>query len=454
MTNGISGEYSSAGFPRILSPKTAQVFYLMQQLNDYARADTARQQALQTMNLNRLFRWAHAHSAYWSALLNDLGAPKFPDPLHTLSQLPVLRRRDLQSHMDALSCVAALPPDSCVMAHSTGSTGQPVRTWKERAPYHLRYLAFTGLNTQWHQLDRQRDFLRISARVTDGQQASWGPPDNWFETTGTLYLSQSLERDVHELYQLIQQHRPGYISVTSSIAHALARYALSQGDTPPPVDAFLVTGETVTDTMRQDCKAAFGARLINRYTCEEVGWLAMQCPTHEHLHVLTPNVLLEIVDTEGQPCPVGVPGRVLVTALHSHAMPLIRYEIGDIAEWGPPCDCGINLPVIKRIWGRDNQAIRTPDGRTRYISLIAENFLAIAPLNDMRLRYYTDPLARLEVVCETVLTEAQHQALITKVQDLLGFECPVEVIEVPVIDWGNTDKRLGFAAVETPAPPL
>lgn len=454
MTSGISGEFSSAGFPRILSPKTAQVFYLIQQLNDYARADTGRQQALQTMNLNRLFRWAYAHSTYWRTLLRNLGAPDFPDPLHTLSQLPVLYRHVLQTQMEALSCVSALPPNSCVMAHSTGSTGRPVRTWKERQPYRLRYLAFTGLNAQWHQLNRQRDFLRISARIKDGRQDSWGPPDSWFETTGKLYLAQSLGRDLHDLYQLIQQYQPGYINVTSSIAHALAQHAREKDNATAFIDAFLVTGETVTDTMRRDCQAAFGARLINRYTCEEVGWLAMQCPKYHHLHVLTANVIVEIVDAEGRPCPEGVPGRVLVTALHSHAMPLIRYDIGDIAEWGPPCDCGINLPVIKRILGRDNQTIRTPDGRSRYVILIAEDFLSIAPLNDIRLRYYRDPLARLQIACDTPLTASQHQALVTKVQDLLGFECPVDVIEEQVIDWGETDKRLGFAVVDAVAPPL
>lgn len=356
--------------------------------------------------------------------------------------------------MEQLSCVAALPPDSCVMAHSTGSTGQPIRTWKERQPYQLRYLAFTGLTAQWHRLDRRRDMLRISARVEDGEQASWGPPDAWFEPTGKLHLARALGRDLHELYQRLQTLRPGYVTATASIAHALATHAQAHDPEPPRIDAILATGETVTEAMRRDCQAAFGARIINRYTCEEAGWLALQCPKHDHLHVFTANVILEIVDREGQPCPVGVPGRVLVTALHSQAMPLIRYEIGDIAEWGPACDCGIHLPVLKRIWGRDNQSIQTPDGRYRYVVLVAEDFLSIAPLRDIRLRYYRDPVARLEVACETPLSQSQRQQLAAKVQDLLGFDCPVEIIEGRSIDWGATDKRLGFAVVDALAPAL
>lgn len=452
MQAGLTNEYTSASFPRILSPKTAQVFYLIQQLNDYAHTDAERQYALQGMNLTRLLRWAYAHSPYWAALLKYQGAPDFAEPWQTLAALPILRRQDLQQSMDQIACVNALPPDSCAMAHSTGSTGRPIRTWKERLPYQLRYLAFTAMTTQWHQLDRSKDMLRISARLQDGEQASWGPPDAWFEPTGKAHLSRALGRDVHEMYQLITAHRPGYVTATASIAHALACYAKEHNLESPCIEAFLVTGETVTEAMRQDCQAAFGARVINRYTCEEAGWLALQCPKHDHLHVFTANAILEIVDSQGLPCPVGVPGKVLVTALHSQAMPLIRYEIGDIAEWGAPCDCGIHLPVIKRIWGRDNQSILTPDGRYRYVVLVAEDFLRIAPLQDIRLRYYRDSVARLEVASAAPLNQQQRQQLIGKVQELLGFDCPVAVIESPTIEWGATDKRLGFAVMESLAP--
>jgi len=176
---------------------------------------------------------------------------------------------------------------------------------------------------------------------------------------------------------------------------------LAHDPTPPRIDAVLATGETVTDAMRRDCQAAFGARIINRYTCEEAGWLALQCPKHDHLHVFTANVILEIVDREGQPCPVGVPGRVLVYRLAQPGDALDPLRDRRHRRVGPACDCGIHLPVLKRIWGRDNQSIQTPDGRYRYVVLVAEDFLGIAPLRDIRLRYYRDPVARLEVACET-----------------------------------------------------
>ncbi|MCC7439989.1 MAG: AMP-binding protein [Bdellovibrionales bacterium] len=42
---------------------------------------------------------------------------------------------------------------------------------------------------------------------------------------------------------------------------------------------------------------------------------------------------VEIVDEEGRACPVGVPGRILITSLRKQAFPLIRYAIGDAGRW-------------------------------------------------------------------------------------------------------------------------
>ena len=88
------------------------------------------------------------------------------------------------------------------------------------------------------------------------------------------------------------------------------------------------------------------------YTCQEAGYLALQCPDYPHFHVQSENVLLEVVDDVGQPCGPGEVGRVLITSLNNFATPLIRYELGDYAEVGAPCPCGRGLPVLKRIMGR------------------------------------------------------------------------------------------------------
>lgn len=436
-------------FPVILKADAAKLWHLNQQLHEFEHAPKVRQHAVQTRSLQNLLNWSHTHSAFWQERLKQLGWSNQNDPWATLRALAPLTRADLQEHTDKLSCAHALAADSCTWAQSTGSTGRPVRALKHAEPYSLRYLAYAWRSTLWHKIDVSKAIVKYSVRAQDSVVPNWGPPEAWFSQTGPAVIVRSMERNVSDMYAAIKQHYPAYLVANASVIEALTAHALKyDGQDLPRINAVLSTGEAVSSQMRADCQAAFGAKVINRYSCEEIGWLALQCPKHDHMHVLSANVILEIVDTNGQPCPIGQPGRVLVTALHSEAMPLIRYEIGDVAEWGEPCDCGINLPVIQRIWGREREFVRTPNGELRYVALLAEDFLEIAPIRDMRFRLYSNPLMRFEVVCDTELNAEQHKALVAKIHALLGFVCPVDIEQLMVINWGETDKRMAFAMVD------
>lgn len=440
-------------FPHILSPRAAQVADLSRQIEAFDTLPAVRQRAIQAQSLRSLLHWAATHSVFWKARLAPFSTDEFADPFAVLKAIPPLTRRELQTRFDALSCAHALPEGCGIsMAHSNGTTGQPVAVQNEALAYRLRYLAYSLQTTNWHRLDTSRTLLKFGARVKDGSQEHWGPPDALFFNTGGLHLRQTMDRDVSGLYASLRKVEPSYVVSGASVIHAVARYALQlPADVRPAIVAILSTGENVTAALREDCRAAFGAEVIDRYSCEEIGWLALQCPNASHLHVMASNVFMEIVDDEGLPCPAGVPGRVLLTGLHSKAMPLIRYDIGDVAEWGEPCGCcHLQLPVVARLWGRQREFLRTPDGQTRHIIIFAERFLEIAPVLDMRFRYYSNPLLRFELVAQTSLTADQCLGLEAVVREMIGHDCPIEIIQVGAIDWGATDKRTPFLDMGVP----
>ena len=60
----------------------------------------------------------------------------------------------------------------------------------------------------------------------------------------------------------------------------------------------------------------------------------------------------------------GERGRLLYTSLFNYAMPLIRYDVGDICVPSDElCSCGRGLPMIKHIEGRVDDFVKTPSGR-------------------------------------------------------------------------------------------
>jgi phenylacetate-CoA ligase len=119
----------------------------------------------------------------------------------------------------------------------------------------------------------------------------------------------------------------------------------------------------MSDEVREWCRVAWGVPVVDTYSAEEVGYIALQCPAHEHYHVQAESVLVEILDERGAPCTPGQIGRVVITDLHNFATPLVRYDIGDYAEVGEPCPCGRTLPVLRRILGRVRNVLIARDGR-------------------------------------------------------------------------------------------
>ena len=85
-------------------------------------------------------------------------------------------------------------------------------------------------------------------------------------------------------------------------------------------------------------------------------------------------------------------------------MPLIRYEIGDHAEVGPPCPCGRGLPVLTRIIGRTQQMLRLPDGGRRWTLLGAGELGELHKLGVEQYQFIQTAVESLEV--RLVLPEA------------------------------------------------
>jgi phenylacetate-CoA ligase len=125
----------------------------------------------------------------------------------------------------------------------------------------------------------------------------------------------------------------------------------------------LTYAEALSSGLRRTLKQAWGASLADTYSSTEAGTLALQCPQAEHYHVQSESVYVELLNSADRPCAIGEVGRVVISVLHNFAMPLLRYELGDFAQWGEPCACGRGLPVLRAIAGRVRNMARDPAGR-------------------------------------------------------------------------------------------
>lgn len=373
----------------------------------------------QFMQLAQLLRHARATVPFYRDRLRDWGDGG-PDAA-AFAQIPLLRRQDIQDHFELL-CSRAVPPDhgSAHEGQTSGSTGRPIRYLSTTLTGAL-WQAFTLRDHLWH----GRNFagklaaIRGPSRIQPGAAAGWGAATDGVFRTGPAVMC-STEQSMAEQAEWLMQENPDYLISIASNARELARYCRQQGLRPPRLREVRTYGEALHAETRSLVREAWDVPVVDLYSCREAGYLALQCPRHEHYHVQSEGVILELLNADGEACAPGELGRVVITPLHNFAMPLIRYEIGDYAEAGEPCDCGRGLPVIRRIAGRVRNMLQLPGGGLRFPRFGEYEFGSVPAVRQFQVVQKTFDDIEVALVVARPLTAGEEDTLRELILDNLG----------------------------------
>ena len=139
------------------------------------------------------------------------------------------------------------------------------------------------------------------------------------------------------------------------------------------------SAETLTPEMRKVIEETFHCKVLNRYGSREVGLIASECDKQSGLHINYDNIHIELVDSHHKPVSDGCSGNILVTDYYNKAMPLIRYELGDVGVMSTKqCECGRGLPLLEKVVGRKSDFFKTRDGRLVHGEYFTHLFYGVA----------------------------------------------------------------------------
>jgi phenylacetate-CoA ligase len=233
---------------------------------------------------------------------------------------------------------------------------------------------FTLREERWHGRDLsaklaaiRNDDRRPAGHVGlyESRFSDWGPPVSSTYPTGPAVMLD-IRCSLAEQVEWLRREAPTYLLTFGLNLLFLARYCREHAIALPSLRGVRSSGEVLAEGTREACRAAWGVEVVDVYTAVEAGYIALQCPVAESYHIQSENALVEILDERGRVCAPGEVGRVIVTPLHNYATPLIRYEIGDLAEVGVPCPCGRSLRTLTRILGRTRDMLFLPSGEERF----------------------------------------------------------------------------------------
>lgn len=224
----------------------------------------------------------------------------------------------------------------------------------------------------------------------------------------------------------------GYPSAISTLADYVVRKKINI-----PMDGIITTSEVLTEKMQNHIRSGFQCNPMSRYSTEEFGVLANQDDSGNFFWLNQCNFLIEVLELDSnKPVGIGKLGRIVITDLYNRSMPLIRYDIGDLAR---PIEFVRGIATkIESVEGRKLALIRTVSGVS--VSPFTING-ALRDLNEIiQFQFSQDDVEKytLKVITNKKIDECN---IINKFQKILGSNANIDIEYVDDIPPQKSGKR-------------
>ncbi|HID96254.1 MAG TPA: phenylacetate--CoA ligase family protein [Candidatus Latescibacteria bacterium] len=403
---------------------------------------------LEKVQLNRLketVRLAYERIPFYRKALCDNGlSPDDITSLDRLLDLPLTTKEDLRQYYPY--GMLAVQLSEIVEIHaSSGTTGTPTVVAYTRGDIDLwsevmaRTIACTGATSE--------DIVQNAygyGLFTGGLGFHYGALR--LGATVVPMSSGGTKRQI----RLMRDFGSTVLTCTPSYALYMAEIAADMGIDPSKstLRIGIFGAEPWTHGMRVQIEKVWGLIACDIYGLSEIigPGVAVECPAKDGLHLWADHFLPEIIDPEtGERVSEGQDGELVLTTLTKRAMPLIRYRTGDITNitFEPCKGCGRTAPRISKIKGRtdDMLIIRGVNVFPSQIESVLMEIAEVEPyyqllvsrargLDELEVcvevkeRFFSDQIGRLEVLREKIQTE---------IESVLGLTAKVRLVEPKTI---------------------
>lgn len=396
--------------------------------------DRNRLQELQLSRLSRLLTHVQVHVPYYRSLFAEIGfRAEEVCSLADLARLPLLDKPRIRANTEALKSEDA---KNLHRFNTGGSSGEPLIFYigKERVTHDV---AAKWRATRWWDVD-----------IGDREMVVWGSPielgaqdgvrairDRLFRTR-LLPAFEMSEQKLDGFLREIRAMRPkmlfGYPSALSHIARHAEANGWHMDDLG--IQVAFVTSERLYDDQRQQISKTFACQVANGYGGRDAGFIAHECP-QGGMHITAEDIIVEIVDHQGETLPDGEAGEIIVTHLATKDFPFIRYRTGDIGVLdSEPCVCGRGLPVLKEIQGRSTDFLVAQDGTVIHGLALIYILRDMPQVRSFKIIQESLDLTRVWVVTETRLSSEETAKIERGFKARLGQAVNIvieEMAEIP-----------------------
>ena len=360
------------------------------------------------------------HVPYYRELFSSLKFdPKAITSLEGLQQLPLMDKPVIRANMESLKAEDA---KNLQKFNTGGSSGEPLIFYlgKERVSHDV---AAKRRATRWWDVD-----------IGDPEIVVWGSPielgsqdrvrllcDKFFRTE-LLSAFEMSDANLNRFVQRIQTFRPRMLFGYPSSLALIAEYADSNGYqiNDLGIKVAFVTSERLYPHQRQAIMTTFGCPVANGYGGRDAGFIAHECPSGS-MHITSEDVLVEVIDENGNNLKIGEKGEFVVTHLATGEYPFVRYRTGDVGVLSTQdCRCGRGLPVLEKIEGRTTDFVTAQDGTKLHGLSLIYVLRNISGIQTFKIVQESIQLITIELVVDGSYSTEEERDVIKQFQKRLG----------------------------------
>lgn len=396
--------------------------------------------AYQSERLQALLKHVQDHVPYYQRLLAEQGVQI--DEIKTaadLSRLPFLTKPVIREHSDNLKADNAV---GLSRFNTGGSSGEPLVFYigNERVSHDV---AAKWRATRWWGVDiGDREIVLWGSPIELGSQDYVRLVRDKLLRTKLLPAFEMSESKLDRFIEEIRSFRPkmlfGYPSAFALLAkHAEARN-VRMNDLG--IKVVFVTSERLYDYQREAIEAAFGCPVANGYGGRDAGFIAHQCPSGS-LHITSEDIIVEIVDPQGNVLPPGDSGEIVVTHLATKDYPFIRYKTGDVGMLSEAaCSCGRGLPVLAEVEGRTTDFIVAHDGTLMHGLALIYVLRELKGIEQFKILQESRDIMRVFLITNAQYDERDELTIINDFKQRLGDSVTILIEKVSQIEAERSGK--------------
>lgn len=350
---------------------------------------------IQLRMLRKLVRHCYESVPYYQRVMNEHKIrPEDIRILEDIKKFPIINKKEVLRAADSI--ISTRYPRWVLRKGRTGgSTGTPMIVY--RHPFSLgTEHAFARRQFDWAGVGLRKKTAWIFQRVVATPEQKDARLYEYDPILRELTLSayHCSNETALEYAKLISKYGIEVVVGYPSAVYLMAKTCLNSGF-QLCLRVVLSTWEAMTDVMQQTISEAFGCRVFDFYGSGERVVAIHKCEQGSY-HIIPEYGYTELLPLDGHKGYY----RVVSTGFWNKAMPLIRYDMGDvvIGSGQKQCTCGRQFPVVDSIIGKEGDVIRSPSGVTLGVTAVVQVLYTVGGTNNvLETQFVQDKLDHITV---------------------------------------------------------